>query len=65
MGESEEEYIDRLCYYGCLSVFDDYYEQLDENYSYTLAIGSRRNLEFAKKCMELDTLTSDGYMVYC
>lgn len=62
MGESEEEYIDRLCYYGCLSVFDDYYEQLDENYSYTLAIGSRRNLEFAKKCMELDTLTSDGYM---
>lgn len=62
MSESEEEYIDRLCYYGCLSVFDNYYEKLDENYSYTLAIGSRRNLKFARKCMEFQTLTIDGYM---
>lgn len=63
MIESEEEYIDRLCYYGCLSVFDDYYYKLDLEYEHNIIAGSKRNLEFAKKSMELNTLTDDIYCI--
>lgn len=62
MSESEKNYINRLCYYGCLTVFYDYYNKIDDYYDDTLVIGSRRNVEFAKKCMELDTITNDVYM---
>lgn len=41
MGESEDNYIGRLCYYACLNVFDDYADNI--------IAGSKRNLEFAKK----------------
>lgn len=63
MGESEDNYIGRLCYYGCLSVFDDYYDKLDLEYEHNIIAGSKRNLEFAKKSVELNTLTDDIYCI--
>lgn len=62
MGESEDNYIGRLCYYGCLSVFDNYYVKLNDYYADNIIAGSKRNLEFAKKSMELNTLTDYTYM---
>lgn len=49
MGESEDNYIGRLCYYACLNVFDDYYDKLNDDYADNIIAGSKRNLEFAKK----------------
>lgn len=63
MAESENNYIGRLCYYGCLSVFDDYYDKLNIDYEHNIIAGSKRNLEFAKKSMELETLTDDVYNI--